>query len=99
MGSRIFVVIGAVDLLALGWRGFVGFGVGRLLRDGAAWIVDCSRWVIGCRGIGAFGSVLVHLAFGRLCQADLSAKGGIYFDYVEVCVCNVGVVFPALIAG
>ena len=82
-----------------GGRGFGGFGIGRLLQDGATWIVDCSCWVIGRRGIGAFGSALVHLAFGRLRHADLSAKGGISFDDVEGYVCIVGVVFPVLITG
>ena len=40
--------------------------------------------LVGSLAVGAFGSALVHLEFGRLGHADLSAKGGIYFDYVEV---------------
>ena len=52
--------------------------------------------LVGSLAVGALGSASVHLALGH---ADLSAKGGIYFDYVEVFVCIVGVVFPVLIAG
>ena len=78
MGSRIFVGVGAVDLLALGRCAFVGFGVGRLLRDGAAWIVDCSHRVIGHGGIGTFGSALVNPAWGYLRHVNLSALAAFF---------------------